>query len=192
MPASDLQRSSFIAEDSDVRDSAQGCGNLQVVLAPAKEGLETGSITTSETSYDETAHSQCNHFDESKAHGRWPHATFHVITTFIGAGVLALPWTIALVGWIPGMALLCWGIIWSIHSACILTGLHEINGTRAGSYREICTKILGPFWGFWSVVPFQMVVCIGQSIKYLLVAGKSLSKVYNVNQCEDCIDMRMT
>ena len=42
------------------------------------------------------------------------------------------------------------------------------------------------------ILHHQMVVCVGQSIKYLLVSGKSLSKVYNVNQCENCVDMRMT
>ena len=121
------------------------------------------------------------HFDESKAHGRWPHATFHVITTFIGAGVLALPWTIALVGW-PGMILLGWSIVWSIHSACILTRLHEANGTRSGSYREICSKIFGPFWGFWGVVPFQ--------VRYMLVLLVSWSGAHgNTSEQQKRIDM---
>lgn len=95
---------------------------------------------------------------------RWYHAVFHTITAVVGAGVLGLPYAIASLGLAGGLIALTVACIVSLYCSYLLASLHQINGKRYNSYRELGEGILGPLWGFWAVVPFQFSVMVGLAV----------------------------
>jgi hypothetical protein len=88
--------------------------------------------------------------------GRFYHALAHNLTAVVGAGVLGLPYAISSLGLATGVLALLVACVVSLYCSYLLAALHQIDGRRHNSYRALGEHILGPFWGFWAVAPFQV------------------------------------
>ncbi|CAN6475661.1 unnamed protein product [Victoria cruziana] len=74
-------------------------------------------------------------------------ATAHVVTAVIGAGVLALPWSVAQLGWVIGPAVLL-AFAWvTYYTAILLCDCYRYpdksTGRRNSNYMEAVSSILG-------------------------------------------------
>lgn len=74
-------------------------------------------------------------------------ATAHCITIVIGAGVLALAWSVAQLGWIAGpVALLAFAVI-TYYTSILLADCYRfpdpVNGTRNPTYMSAVRSYLG-------------------------------------------------
>lgn len=59
--------------------------------------------------------------------------------------------------------------------------MHEIiPGKRFDRYYELGQYALGEKLGLWIVVPMQLIVQVGCDIVYMVIAGKSLQKCYEI------------
>ncbi len=68
----------------------------------------------------------------------------------------------------------------SLYCSYLLASLHQINGKRYNSYRELGEGVLGPHWGFWAVVPFQFSVMVGLAV---VRASSSIAHTFST-QCQ--------
>ncbi len=68
-------------------------------------------------------------------HSSWVTAAFHLVTVIIGAGVLSLPSSFALLGWILGpLLLLLFGVV-GLFCAFLMTEVYEVDGRKHVTYR---------------------------------------------------------
>ncbi|XP_024954258.2 lysine histidine transporter-like 5 [Citrus sinensis] len=95
----------------------------------------------------------------------------------VGAGVLGLPFAFSQLGWGAGFAAIfgSWAI--TFYSLWQLVELHEVvPGKRFDRYPELGEHCFGPRFGYWFVMPQQMLVQIATDIVYMVTGGKSLMK----------------
>ncbi|KAF3329293.1 amino acid permease 8-like protein [Carex littledalei] len=75
-------------------------------------------------------------------------ATTHAITAVIGSGVLALPWSVAQMGWIFGPLALIGCAYVTYFTALLLTDCYRtpdpVHGKRNHTYMDVVRSILGP------------------------------------------------
>ncbi|OAY75808.1 Amino acid permease 4 [Ananas comosus] len=74
-------------------------------------------------------------------------ATTHAITAVIGSGVLALPWSVAQMGWIIGpLALIACAYV-TYYTAILLTDCYRtpdpVHGRRNYTYMDVVRSCLG-------------------------------------------------
>jgi amino acid permease len=76
-------------------------------------------------------------------------ATTHAITAVIGSGVLALPWSVAQMGWIIGPLALIGCAYITYFTAVLLTDCYRtpdpVHGKRNHTYMDVVRSILGNF-----------------------------------------------
>lgn len=150
-----------------------GTSRASSIFGPVGPSLTLGPATTlaEETVLDAEG---VVHAPEAE----WYHVIFHVVTAFVGAGVLALPNAMAALGWAPGMIFLIFAGLVAGHAAWSMANMHVIEGVRQNTYLALGTTLLGEKLGFWCVIPFQLAVCIGTAIAYVITGGQSLRNVY--------------
>ncbi|KAH9725416.1 Lysine histidine transporter-like 5 [Citrus sinensis] len=112
---------------------------------------------------------------------KWWYSAFHNVTAMVGAGVLGLPFAFSQLGWQyakgAGFAAIfgSWAI--TFYSLWQLVELHEVvPGKRFDRYPELGEHCFGPRFGYWFVMPQQMLVQIATDIVYMVTGGKSLMK----------------
>ncbi|KAH9725409.1 Lysine histidine transporter-like 5 [Citrus sinensis] len=108
---------------------------------------------------------------------KWWYSAFHNVTAMVGAGVLGLPFAFSQLGWGAGFAAIfgSWAI--TFYSLWQLVELHEVvPGKRFDRYPELGEHCFGPRFGYWFVMPQQMLVQIATDIVYMVTGGKSLMK----------------
>lgn len=101
--------------------------------------------------------------------GSWPVATGHLVTAIIGAGVLGLPHSMALLGWVGGVAALVVFFVITLWCLMMLASVYEVNGRKHTRYKDAVYFILGEIYASYdSVVPFSLSK---PSYAYLRVDG---------------------
>ncbi|WVZ95267.1 hypothetical protein U9M48_041056 [Paspalum notatum var. saurae] len=122
----------------------------------------------------------------SRRNAKWWYSAFHNVTAMVGAGVLALPYTMSELGWEAGVTVLFLSWIITLYTLWQMVEMHEmVPGKRFDRYHELGQHAFGDRLGLWIVVPQQLVVEVGLSIVYMVTAGQSLQKFHDV-VCSNC------
>ncbi|KAL1553323.1 Lysine histidine transporter 1 [Salvia divinorum] len=117
---------------------------------------------------------------------KWWFSAFHNVTAIVGAGVLALPYAMAQLGWGPGVTVLVVSWIVTLYSLWQMVEMHEmVDGKRFDRYHELGQHAFGQKLGVWIVVPAQLTVLVGLNTVYLITGGQSLAKFHDL-VCRDC------
>ncbi|KAL3139320.1 hypothetical protein ABBQ38_003657 [Trebouxia sp. C0009 RCD-2024] len=109
---------------------------------------------------------------------KWWYVAVHNVTAMVGAGVLGLPYAMALLGWTGGVIVLVLAYLISVWTLWQLCYMHEIDGRRMNRYHELGQYAFGKTAGLWAIVPFQLIVMIGLDIVYMVTGGSSLQQFY--------------
>ncbi|CAL9043471.1 unnamed protein product [Musa banksii] len=111
-------------------------------------------------------------------------ATTHAITAVIGSGVLALPWSVAQMGWIMGPIALVACAYVTYYTAILLTDCYRtpdpVKGRRNYTYMDVVRSCLGPRDVFICGVT-QYVMLWGTMIGYTITAATSMMAVVRSN-----------
>ncbi|XP_078182327.1 amino acid permease 8-like [Carex rostrata] len=107
-------------------------------------------------------------------------ATTHAITAIIGSGVLALPWSVAQMGWIFGPLALIGCAYVTYFTAVLLTDCYRtpdpVHGKRNHTYMDVVRSILGPRDVVICGIA-QYILLWGVMIGYTITTATSIMKV---------------
>ncbi|WOL17905.1 amino acid permease 8 [Canna indica] len=111
-------------------------------------------------------------------------ATAHVITAVIGSGVLALPWSVAQMGWIIGpIALIAFAYV-TYYTAILLADCYRtpdrVKGRRNYTYMDVVQSSLGPRDVFLCGL-VQYISLWGTMVGYTITATTSIMEVARSN-----------
>lgn len=111
-------------------------------------------------------------------------ATTHAITAVIGSGVLALPWSVAQLGWIIGpLALIACAYV-TYYTAILLTDCYRtpdpVHGRRNYTYMDVVRSCLGPRDVFLCGLA-QYAMLWGTMIGYTIISAMSIAAVVHSN-----------
>ncbi|XP_021759121.1 lysine histidine transporter 1-like [Chenopodium quinoa] len=110
----------------------------------------------------------------------------------VGAGILGLPYAMSQLGWGPGVTILVLSWMVTLYTLWQMVEMHEIvPGKRFDRYHELGQYAFGDKVGLWLVVPQQVIVQAGCDVIYMVTAGRSLMKFYNIS-CPDCKPIKLT
>ncbi|CAL1374112.1 unnamed protein product [Linum trigynum] len=113
--------------------------------------------------------------------GSWWHCGYHLTTSIVGPVIFSLPFAIALLGWVPGVAVITLSALVTFYSYNLLSVVLEhqaLQGRRQLRFRDMAADILGPKWGKYFVGPLQFAICYGAVIACCLLGGQSLKFIY--------------
>ncbi|CAI0410758.1 unnamed protein product [Linum tenue] len=113
--------------------------------------------------------------------GSWWHCGYHLTTSIVGPVIFSLPFAIALLGWVPGVAVITLSALVTFYSYNLLSVVLEhqaLQGRRQLRFRDMAADILGPKWGKYFVGPLQFAICYGAVIACSLLGGQSLKFIY--------------
>ncbi|KAK7261329.1 hypothetical protein RIF29_27638 [Crotalaria pallida] len=123
---------------------------------------------------------------------KWWYSTFHIVTAMVGAGVLALPYTMSELGWGTGVTVLTISWIITLYTLWQMVEMHEmLPGRRFDRYHELGQYAFGEKLGLYVVVPQQLIVEVGINIVYMITGGTSLKKFHNT-VCDNCKNIKLT
>ncbi|XP_072999258.1 amino acid permease 8-like [Typha latifolia] len=111
-------------------------------------------------------------------------ATTHAITAVIGSGVLALPWSVAQMGWIIGpLALIACAYV-TYYTAILLTDCYRtpdpVHGRRNYTYMDVVRSCLGPRDVFICGLA-QYIMLWGTMVGYTITTATSIMAVVRTN-----------
>ena len=87
----------------------------------------------------------------------WQHAAYHSIVSVLGvAGIVALPYSMAYLGWTGGLVLFATATATSFYSGQLLVNCQDV--TRHSTYSDLGDDIMGDGWSLRWVRPFQGIV----------------------------------
>ncbi|KAG2581345.1 hypothetical protein PVAP13_6KG025000 [Panicum virgatum] len=119
----------------------------------------------------------------SSRNAKWWYSAFHNVTAMVGAGVLSLPYAMSELGWGLGTAVLILSWIITLYTMWQMVEMHEmVPGKRFDRYHELGQHAFGQKLGLWIVVPQQLIVEV----------GKSLKKFHDVICDNKCKDIKLT
>ncbi|XP_010247797.1 PREDICTED: amino acid permease 8-like [Nelumbo nucifera] len=117
------------------------------------------------------------HEDDHKRTGTVWTATVHAVTAVIGSGVLALPWSVAQIGWIFGTLVLVIFAVITYFTAILLCDCYRspdpVNGTRNRTYMDVVRACLGKRDVFVCGIA-QLIILWGTMIGYTVTAATSI------------------
>ena len=102
----------------------------------------------------------------------------HVVCAIVGIGVLALPYSIAYLGWIAGPLLIFFFYIISIFSSRLLARVYLVQGRVHSRYHHAVRDILGRRQAVILSV-LQMIMLVLVMIAYAITGGISVAQVAN-------------
>ncbi|KAJ4896557.1 Lysine histidine transporter-like 1 [Raphanus sativus] len=128
----------------------------------------------------------------SSRNAKWWYAAFHNVTAMVGAGVLGLPYSMAQLGWGPGVTVLILSWIITLYTLWQMVEMHEmVPGKRFDRYHELGQFAFGERLGLYIIVPQQIIVEVGVCIVYMVTGGQSLKKFHEL-VCQDCLPIKLT
>ncbi|XP_052169928.1 GABA transporter 1-like isoform X2 [Diospyros lotus] len=164
------------AAESRVPDEEGGGGAQQGIAAADNNRLYSEAEGTNSSS--------------EKARGTWKHAAFHVATTIATPAAYApLPFAVASLGWIFGVASLVGATLTTWYSSILIASLWQWNGKKQTTYRDLAGSIYGS-GGYWSIAFFQQVASLGNNIAIQIAAGTSLKAVYKYYQKDGTLTLQ--
>ena len=97
----------------------------------------------------------------------------HVFCAVVGAGVLALPYSVSWLGWVAGPLLIILFYLFSLLSSILLASLYEVNGVEHARYHHVVSHILGKKQAIWASV-FQLANIFLTMIAYTITGASAL------------------
>ncbi|WVZ95279.1 hypothetical protein U9M48_041064 [Paspalum notatum var. saurae] len=162
------------------------------MAVPANSSSNNGKNLQDERSAQEKAIDDWLPITSSR-NAKWWYSAFHNVTAMVGAGVLALPYSMSELGWGPGIAVLILSWIITLYTLWQMVEMHEmVPGKRFDRYHELGQHAFGEKLGLWIVVPQQLVVEVGVNIVYMVTGGRSLKKFHDVICDGKCKDIKLT
>ncbi|XP_043720273.1 amino acid permease 8-like [Telopea speciosissima] len=111
-------------------------------------------------------------------------ASAHILTSVIGSGVLAIPWTVRQLGWIAGPAALMIFSFITLYTSILLTDCYRfpdpVYGKRNYTYREAVRANLGRTM-FLVCGIVQYITFVGLAVGFTITASKSMGAIYRTN-----------
>lgn len=109
-----------------------------------------------------------------------------IVADVVGAGILAMPSAVALVGTLPSIAMLIIMMIANVHMSILMWRVRMFSPgcSQAHTYYDLVSGVFekAPRWqrnvAVWAVVISQMGVLFGANGLYLLSAGKGIGYVF--------------
>eukprot|EP01026_Neomeris_dumetosa_P070317 TRINITY_DN7005_c0_g1_i9.p2 TRINITY_DN7005_c0_g1~~TRINITY_DN7005_c0_g1_i9.p2 ORF type:complete len:200 (-),score=10.24 TRINITY_DN7005_c0_g1_i9:66-593(-) len=137
---------------------------------------------------------QEGHKQKQQPSGDWYHASFHTLTTVVGAGVLGLPWAFSYLSSFYAILFLFGSLSFSLYTGYQLAYMHEDeDGSRHNSYIALGQRVLGRRKGNWGVLPFQYSILLGSAItKCPIAQQKSNGLKYHKIQKSQKLDQKST
>jgi len=80
---------------------------------------------------------------EEERHGSWKGITGDIITAVIGAGVLSIPYSVGVLGWVGGMFVMVLFAFITWYTAQLLASCYIWNGRRMRSYAQVVRESMG-------------------------------------------------
>ncbi|KAI8112681.1 hypothetical protein M9434_004002 [Picochlorum sp. BPE23] len=108
--------------------------------------------------------------------------SMHMFCGVVGAGVLALPYSVSWLGWVAGPFLVILFYAFSMLSSFLLVSLFEVNDIEHGRYHHLVSHILGSKAAIAASV-FQIVNMILTMIAYTITGANSLVAIAQI-ACE--------
>eukprot|EP00889_Picochlorum_renovo_P000360 jgi/Picre1/27390/NNA_000357.t1 len=108
--------------------------------------------------------------------------SMHMFCGVVGAGVLALPYSVSWLGWVAGPILVILFYAFSMLSSFLLVSLFEVNDIEHGRYHHLVSHILGSKAAIVASV-FQIVNMILTMIAYTITGANSLVAIAQI-ACE--------
>ncbi|XP_020586522.1 amino acid permease 8-like [Phalaenopsis equestris] len=111
-------------------------------------------------------------------------ATAHAITAIIGSGVLALPWSVAQMGWVlgPFTLLACASVTY--YTANLLSDCYRtpdpVHGKRNHTYMDVVRSCLGPGNVLLCAIA-QYALLWGTMVGYIITAATSMMSINRTN-----------
>uniref|UniRef100_A0A1D2AEW4 Amino acid transporter transmembrane domain-containing protein n=1 Tax=Auxenochlorella protothecoides TaxID=3075 RepID=A0A1D2AEW4_AUXPR len=120
-------------------------------------------------------------------------AAIHIFCGVVGAGVLALPRSVAYLGWIAGPLMIIVFYLISLLTSMLLADIYEVNGVEHGRYHSAVKSIMGHYSAV-GVSTFQCLNMVLTCITYTISAATSMKAVAEIacawrgsTQCFDTI-----
>ncbi|VAH82509.1 amino acid permease 1-like [Triticum dicoccoides] len=111
-------------------------------------------------------------------------ATTHAITAVIGSGVLALPWSVAQMGWVLGPIALIGCAYITYFTACLLSDCYRspdpVHGKRNYTYMDAVRSCLGPREVVVCGITQYTILC-GAVVGYTITAATGIMSVVRSN-----------
>lgn len=103
----------------------------------------------------------------------------HVFCAVVGAGVLALPYSVSWLGWVAGPILIIVFYLFSMLSSILLASLYEVNGVEHGRYHHVVSHILGKRQAVWASV-FQLANIFLTMVAYTITGASALVAIAHI------------
>ena len=108
--------------------------------------------------------------------------SMHVFCGVVGAGVLALPYSVSWLGWVAGPILVIVFYAFSLLSSFLLASLFEVNGIEHSRYHHLVSHLLGSRSAIMASV-FQLLNIFLTTIAYTITGANSLVAIAQI-ACE--------
>eukprot|EP00890_Picochlorum_soloecismus_P001889 jgi/Picsp_1/2700/NSC_00930-R1_amino acid permease len=112
-------------------------------------------------------------------HGTVLTTTAHVICAIIGIGILALPYSVAYLGWIAGPLLIFFFYVVAVFSSRLLARVYLVQGRVHARYHHAVRDILGRRQAL-VLSTIQMTMLLLVMIAYAITGGISVAQVANI------------
>lgn len=99
-----------------------------------------------------------------------------VITAVIGSGVLSLPYSLAMLGWVAGVALILLCAWITLYTSQLLADCHIVEGRRMRSYIEQVHKVMGRRHGI-CITWVQQLNLVLTALAYSITATYAMQSV---------------
>lgn len=114
-------------------------------------------------------------------------ASLHIMTAVIGAGVLALPYSVAWLGWVAGPLLLTVFYLLTWLHASLLAGVVARERPQPRSYGEAVRRLLGPRAGA-AISALQLTINALAGVAYTVAAAACARAVRVALTCPHAVD----
>lgn len=112
--------------------------------------------------------------------GEWYYVGFHLSTAVAGPALLSLPYAMAELGWVAGLAALLSLYCLTLYTASLSASLHEWDGRRHVRYRDLVESILGEGVANYIVWPCQWAYLMGSNVSVFIQSGLSLQAINQI------------
>lgn len=104
----------------------------------------------------------------------------HVFCAVVGAGVLALPYSVSWLGWVAGPILIIVFYLFSLLSSMLLASLYEVDGVEHARYHHVVSHLLGKKQAIWASV-FQLANIFLTMVAYTITGASALVAIAQIS-----------
>jgi amino acid permease len=149
-------------------------------ISPTTDRLNSLSIGPEFSSIEMLRSAGWIHEDGIKRSGNTWTASGHIITAVIGAGVLALPYAMASLGWILGAICFVFFAWVTLFTAQLLADLYIIDGVRQRTFPQMVRTVMG-VPGMIALGIIQQANLVLTALAYTITAAQSMKDMADLS-----------